>query len=247
VEWFRRFFGEEYLKLDRHQDTLSAVDFIEQALHLEPGQRVLDLCCGYGRHAVELARRGYRVFGYDLSPVLLGRAQQNASGQGVEVHWTLGDMRRLPYGPRFDAVISMFTSLGYFDQEVENFRVLQGMSQVLGSGGRFVIETVNRDFLVRHFLPLEWSRHSGMLVLEKRSFDVARSRSDIDVIVLENGVETALSHSIRVYGFTELQMLLASVGLNTSAVFGGFAGEAFTWDSERMIVVGESADQTPSE
>ena len=241
MEWFKRFFREEYLKFDHHENTFAEVDFIKQALQLEPKQRILDLCCGYGRHAIELAKRGYRVVGYDLSPVLLRKAQQDALNVEGEIIWTLGDMRQLPYNRCFDAVISMFTSLGYFDEEVENFRVLQGISEVLNFGGRFLIETVNRDFLVRHFSPLEWFRSSDMLILEKRCFDIVSNRSKVEVIVIENGIEKRLSHSIRAYVFTELDMLLASVGLDTLTVSGGFQGEAYTWDSGRMIVVGQRA------
>ena len=239
MEWFKRFFGEEYLKFDYHKDTLVEIDFIEKALQLKPKERILDLCCGYGRHAIELARRGYRVVGYDLSPVLLRKAQEDASNVEGEVVWTLGDMRQLPYGRCFDAVISMFTSLGYFDEDVENFQVLQGLSEVLNFGGRFVIETVNRDFLVRHFSPLEWFRASDMLILEKRGFDIVSNRSNVEVVLIENGIETRLCHSIRAYGFTELDMLLASVALDTLEVFGDFQGETYTWDSRRMIVMGQ--------
>jgi len=239
VEWFKRFFGEEYLKFDCHEDTCGEVGFVEQALALRQGERVLDLCCGYGRHAVELAKRGYRVFGYDLSAVLLSNACQAAGSEKVRVSWCRGDMRQLPYQAGFDAVISMFTSVGYFEDEADNFRVLQNIGDVLSPGGRFLIDTVNRDFVVRHFRPLGWHRSSGVLVLERRRFDAVRSRSNVDVTAIDKKGETPLFHSVRLYGFTELEMLLASAGLETQAVFGGFEGEEYTWDSERMIVVGE--------
>lgn len=241
MEWFERFFGEDYLRFDRHEDTLAEVEFLERVLGLTPGGKILDLCCGYGRHAVELAQRGHCVSGFDLSAPLLRVGQRAAAARGVPVLWTRGDMRRLPYRAEFDGAISMFTSLGYFEEEADNYHALGAISQALRPGGRFVIETVNRDFLVKHFSPVGWSRCRDMLVLEERSFDVVRSRSQVRVTLLERGTATRLSHSIRVYGFKELEMLLASVGLVTLDVLGGFRGETFSWDADKMILVGERA------
>ncbi|MBI4532066.1 MAG: class I SAM-dependent methyltransferase [Candidatus Latescibacteria bacterium] len=238
MEWFEEFFSHEYLRFDRHEETPGEVDFLEKVLDLEPGARILDLCCGYGRHAIELAARGYTVTGYDLSPVLLGKAWGDATARKVTVQWIRGDMRDLDERETYHAVISMFTSFGYFQEETENFDVLKRIAQALLPEGSFLIETVNRDFLIRHFLPQEWFRVADDLwVLERRSFDLVESRSEVEVTVIEEGVEKRFRHSVRVYSFTELQLLLASVGLITQGVWGGFIGEDATWDASRMIVL----------
>ena len=239
MAWFQDFFDEEYLKFDQHGETPAEVDFIERILDLPSGSRLLDLCCGYGRHAIELARRGYRVTGYDLSPVMLARAQKNAKQAGVEVKWREGDMRALELEEGFDGIINMFTSFGYFEQEDENFRVLKAVGAALKPGGRFLIETVNRDFIVRHFLSRVWFRAGEMTVLEERAFDPISSRSLVDVTVIEDGREKRFQHSVRVYSYTEMEMLLAASGLRTAEVFGDFDGSAYTWDEPRMIVLAE--------
>ena len=239
MAWFQDFFGEEYLRFDRHEETPQEVDFIERILDLPCGSPLLDLCCGCGRHAIELARRGYRVTGYDLSPVMLAHAQKNAKQAGMEVTWIEGDMRALEFEGEFDGIINMFTSFGYFEEEDTNFRVLQAVGAALKPEGRFLIETVNRDFIVRHFLSRVWFRAGEMTVLEQRTFDPISSRSLVDVTVIEDGREKCFQHSVRVYSYTEMEMLLAASGLRTEEVFGNFDGSAYTWDEPRMIVLAE--------
>ncbi|MSS71592.1 MAG: class I SAM-dependent methyltransferase [Candidatus Latescibacteria bacterium] len=269
--WFRRFFGEEYLLFDEHPDTAQEVAFISEALRLTPRMRLLDLCCGYGRHGVPLARQGFHVVGLDLSPVLLkeARKRQKADGRpkrksresrvasreskaqgqtrdprpvtrdstGGGLHLVRGDVRHLPFAGGFDAAISMFTSLGYFDDEAENFRVLKGIAGVLKPGGSILIETVNRDAIVRHFRPVQVFRPTGMTVIEERQFDLVSGRSRVDVTVIRDGQETRLHHSIRVYAFTELEMLLMANGLNVEGVWGDFQGGEFSWNTASMIVL----------
>lgn len=239
VEWFRTFFGESYLRFDRHDDTEEEVDFIERVLELEKGHRVLDLCCGYGRHAIRLARRGYEVVGYDLSPVMLAWAREESRRAGVEVEWIEGDVREFDAQEEFDAVINMFNSFGYFEEEDAQFDVLRRIHRALKTKGVFLIETVNRDFLVRHVVPRTWFRVEGMWVLEERHFDVVSNRSRVDVTVVDGGREESFYHSVRVYSYTELEMLLAASGLITLAVYGDFEGSAYTWDAPRMIVVAQ--------
>jgi len=258
--WFRRFFGEEYLRFDEHPDTAQEVAFIAETLRLRPRKRLLDLCCGYGRHALPLAQKGYDVVGLDLSPVMLkeagrrqraeGRRQKKATGNRQQaagkgrrgegrsrLHLIRGDIRHLPFAGCFDALISMFTSIGYFEDEAENFRVLKGIAEALRPGGRVLFETVNRDALVRHFLPAQVYRPEGMTVVEERGFDPVSGRSRVDVTVIRDGRETRLHHSIRVYAFTELEMLLMANGLEVEGVWGDFRGGEFSWNAASMIVL----------
>jgi SAM-dependent methyltransferase len=148
-------------------------------------------------------------------------------------------VRHLPFLACFDAAISMFTSIGYFDDEAENFRVLKGIAGALKPGGRVLIETVNRDAIVRHFRPAQVYRPGGMTVIEERQFDLVSGRSRVDVTVIRDGLETRLHHSIRVYAFTELEMLLMSCGLEVEGVWGDFRGGEFAWNAASMIVLAQ--------
>jgi len=102
---------------------VSETDVIWELLSLEPGQEVLDLCCGHGRIANRLAMRGCRVTGLDATPLFLDRARRDAAAAGVPVDYVLGDMRDLPFTARFDAIVNWFTAYGYFADD-DNRRVL---------------------------------------------------------------------------------------------------------------------------
>ncbi|RAU90976.1 bifunctional 2-polyprenyl-6-hydroxyphenol methylase/3-demethylubiquinol 3-O-methyltransferase UbiG, partial [Paenibacillus sp. YN15] len=119
--WYEESFGEDYLLVYKHRDLHGAqveVKRMANWLRLPAGSRILDLCCGMGRHSVALADEGYRVTGLDLSKVLLAEARKlDNSGR---ITWVEGDMRRLPLDGPFDAVVNLFTSFGYFEEEQEN-------------------------------------------------------------------------------------------------------------------------------
>ena len=232
---------EEYLLFDDHPDTAKEVAFIVETLGLKPNMRVLDLCCGYGRHTIPMTRQGISLVGFDLSPVLLKEAQKSLSGvknpDGAESSLVRGDVRHLPFEGCCDAVISMFTSLGYFDDETENFNVLGEIKESLKPGGSLLIETVNRDAIVRHFRPTQVYHPDGMIVIEERRFDPVSGRSTVEVTVIKDGTETRLHHDIRLYAFTELEMLLSASGLAVEGVWGDFEGGPFSWNSASMIVL----------
>src|SRR5262249_42598505 len=118
--WYGQFFGEDYLRHFRSplERTAQEVEQIAQRLALAPGSAVLDLCCGYGRHTIPLAQRGYRMTGQDLSEVLLQQARTDAEAQSVQVRWVHGDMRQVPFENEFDAIINIWTSFGYLENEV---------------------------------------------------------------------------------------------------------------------------------
>ena len=97
LPWYDRFFGPEYLRFDEHPDTALQVDFILNALSPEPGDTILDVACGYGRHSLPLAAKGHRVIGVDRSPVMLEAARLSSPlDDDLRPRWIRGDMRSLP-------------------------------------------------------------------------------------------------------------------------------------------------------
>ena len=203
---------------------------------------MLDLCCGWGRHAVPLAQQGMRVTGLDLSAYHLKLAKAAAREAGVEINLVRGDMREIPReAGRFDAVTNCFTSFGYFESGEEDQRVLTGIRRALKPGGRFFIDTINHDRLMRVFRDSEWrERPDGGLNLERRSYDIHTGRIDVDwTFVTTEGEQRRQSHSLRLYTFTELDAMLSRAGLTVRNTWGGFDGSAFSMYSPRMIVLAE--------
>lgn len=240
--WYASFFGEEYFRIYgsmlSDERTAREVEGIAQLLALAPGSAILDLACGHGRHAIPLAERGYRVTGQDLSDVFLSRARVDANARGVEVRWVHSDMREIPFESEFDAVINIFTAFGYLENDAENQRVLHQVHKALRPGGNFLIETRQRDGLVRRFQPFGVTRHEdGLLVTEERRFDQRTGRAVVRVtLIYPDGRRTETGHEARVYTLTELEAMLQGAGLDLQATYGGLDGSPLTLESRLVLI-----------
>ena len=244
--WYKTFFGEDYLRIYDFltpERSVMEVEGVVGLLGLPVGSAILDLCCGHGRHAVELAKRGYRVTGLDLSEVFLRHARETAEAEGVDVRWVEGDMRRIPFEGEFDAVINMFTAFGYLESEEEDEEVLRQVYKALKPGGRFLLETMQREWLMRHFDPAGVVRHAdGLIVLEERDFDMLTSRCDVRVtMILPDGQRREYGHAARVYTLTDLARMMRLAGLHLEKYYGGVDGSMLGLDSRRLVVVATKA------
>jgi cyclopropane fatty-acyl-phospholipid synthase-like methyltransferase len=243
--WFEGYFDEAFIELYRPfltaERTTDEAAAVLELLELEPGARVLDLACGWGRHSVELARAGLEVTGLDLSETLLARAAKRAEAAGVSVEWVRGDMRELPWRGRFDAVVSLFSSLGYFLSDEEDLRVLRASACSLKPGGLFVLETMHRDQIARGFVERDWWRgEAGRAVWVEREFDaVAGITREWLFFERADGSRGEKYHAMQVRTATEWDHLLRSAGLAPLAWYGDWDFSEFTHESERLIVLAE--------
>jgi len=209
AEWWTRFFDEEMGEVMfteeawRQADELC--DDLIELLGVEPGARILDLACGTGRFALPLAKRGFHVVGLDYSAPYLKQARAVAQQQGLSVGIVQGDMRAIPFSERFDAVINLFTSFGYFEREEDHLKALQEASSALKPGGRVLLEMANRDFLLRRFQAHDWHEFPGFLVLEERRFLPERDRVETRWVKLyPDGQRKEHFSSIRLFTLREL-------------------------------------------
>jgi SAM-dependent methyltransferase len=245
MPWWKTFFGEDYLHIYEPiltpERTRREVDGIVNLLGLPEGSSVLDLCCGHGRHAIPLAQRGYQVTGQDLSEVFLREAETEAKAQGAHMRWIHGDMRNIPFENEFDAAINIFTAFGYLENQGEDQKVLQQVCKALKPGGLFLLETLHREGLMRHFIPHQIDYYpEGLIVLEERSFDLLASRSEVKItMIYADGQRREYSHSLRVYTLTELVQMLTMAGLQVKAYSGAWDGSELTIDNMRLILLSQ--------
>jgi SAM-dependent methyltransferase len=243
--WFETYFETEYFreyatghKTDKQNDTEAA--FVAARLAHLPCGRVLDLGCGYGRHSVRLAERGFRVVGFDLSPSLLANLQDAAVAASTEVTTHHGDMRRMTFSNEFDAVIMMFTTFGIFD-DADNHLVLEGVARALKPGGSCLIDLDNPILVLRRFQTEDWrTQGDGEVILNTRRYDVVRGCIDGQRIHMKSG-EASREYSlhIRLYTCPEIVKLLDSVGLSLLRSFGSYDSEPYSFESPRMILLAQ--------
>ncbi|MDX2051875.1 MAG: methyltransferase domain-containing protein [Polyangiaceae bacterium] len=253
VPWYSEeagFFGDEYLKqYGSLPSTLtnSEVEFVVRELGLRLGATVLDLACGHGRHAIQLAARGYRVTGLDNNSAFLREAQRRADGANVGVQWLQRDMRDIPYSEEFDAVACMFSSFGYLETDEENEKVLLAAARALKPGGRLLLDVRNRDRIIRNYREKWWDEfRDGTVVLCTTQFDTATGRSNETYRRLRcDGSSDLTRASVRLYTAPELIGMLRRCGLQDVRVFGDCDSSDFTFSSNRCLVVAEKPTRAP--
>lgn len=246
-EWARKFFSEDYVKAypSDHQ-TEAQVDGVIQLLDLSPPCRLLDLACGYGRHTLSLWGKGFGVFGLDNSANLLDRAARDTISRGSKnpPSFTQGDMRVLPYQSNsFDYVLSLFTSFGYFDTEEEDQLVLGEIARTLKPGGKFLLDVLNKEWLMAHFEKRFWKEGENAKLLNEMNFDYKRGRLNTKRVLIpdDGGKWTELYSSIRLYTLAEMIRMMQLVGIVFREVYGDYTGESYSLEKFRMIVIGEKS------
>ena len=244
-EWPIAFFDEDYLKIYRpmftEERTRQEVDFIRSALDLPAGATVLDLACGVGRHAIVMARTGFKVTGLDFNAHYLEIAAEESARANVPVDWVVGDMRRLSFENEFAGVYSYYTSFGYFS-DAENEAVIANVAQALQPGGRFLLDMMNRDWLLTHPQQRIWNqRDDGALLMEEVSLDLKASRvkSRLMMIAPEGGARLTKEFDLRAYTCAELTALLRRHGLEVLEIWGDPERSEYSTESRRLILLAE--------
>jgi len=241
TEWFEQWFGEEYHALYPHrddEDARRAVALIRSVVSWRPGDRILDLACGPGRHAAELERLGGQVIGFDLSRAMLRRARERTRARLVR-----GDMRALPFrNGSFALAVNLFTSFGYFLDDDEHRLVVRQVAAALAPGGHFVLDYLNAEQVRRTVQLSEQAkgrteRRSGPRVRRSIGPDGRFVIKEIEL----RGRARSFQERVRLYGADDLTALCTDAGLRVLAQFGDYDAGAPGPNAPRVILVAERA------
>lgn len=245
-DWWRTLFNSVYLKTDgdvveNDNNTVAEVDLLVKAAGLEPNDRILDLCCGQGRHCNELARRGFNhVTGIDRSRYLIRLGRKRARQERLNVNFHEGDARkfRLPQSS-FHCVALLGNSFGYFDRIEDDLAVLAAVKRVLQSAGVLAIDILDGDWMKTHFTPRSWEWvDQNHFVCRERSLaaDGVRLISREVVVHAEKGVIADQFYAERLYSKESMTDLLTEAGFDSIRYHGGLSA-----DSERNQDLGMMA------
>lgn len=260
-DWWATLFGPTYLFTDA--DVLEAgstrdeVDRFADLLELAPSDDILDLCCGQGRHALELARRGFeRVQGLDRSAYLIEEAQRTAQAEDLPVPFEEGDCRALPYADAsFDAVMILGNAFGYFEAAEDDRAVLDEVRRVLRPGGRLLLDLSSGAYLRQHFEPRswEWIDEEQFVCRERELAEDGRRLVSREIIAhVDHGVQVDQFYAERLYDRDQIRALLREAGFAAVEVAGEQAtastrGQDLGMMARRMAVLARAPRSGSSE
>ncbi|MCE5237890.1 methyltransferase domain-containing protein [bacterium] len=248
-QWYQTLFANYARQYDEEvytQGTQGEADFLERELEHDRTRTILDIGCGTGRHDIELATRGYRVTGVDLSAAQLARAREKAAAAGVSVDFRQGDARELDFVAALDLVM-MVCEGGFCLMETDemNYRILQGACRALKPGGKLVLTTLNALFpLARALRPADDAAGEGPPL---GSFDPVTFRNSSSFEFSDDdGVPHTIHCTERYYAPCEMHWMLGSLGMTDIGIYGCELGRfsrerAPGFDDVELLVIARQA------
>ncbi len=239
-EWYKDWFNnDEYLIVYKHRDKLEAEilkNLVLKNVGREKIKFVLDMACGAGRHAISFAQEGFDVTAVDLSKNLLKTAKSNAVLEKVNVDFIISDIRDFHSEKKFDLVLNLFTSFGYFERDEENADVFRKAFDVMNNGGWFVLDYFNKNYILNNLIPITVENIGGRRITQTR--EIKNNRVEKNINIKNNGKETYFLESVRLYSKDEIVNMLKRTGFKILNNFGDFDGSNFDIDtSPRLILI----------
>lgn len=241
MEWWKDYFSEFYYKaaFSMNSSTKKQIDFVLNQVELNAESRILDMCCGYGRHSMELAKRGYQVTGIDYSRELIEIAKSKCENEGIEnVRFEEGDIRRYNESKLFDLTISMFVSLGYFENEDENISAIKVLCNSVRENGYLFLDLYNYNKMYSEY-ENKMRYPGGIEVTTQRKFDKDNKIAYINKIVKSKTSDDDKRYEmrIRVYTMDEIISICAANNMRLYKSFGNYDGSAFDKESDKMLLL----------
>jgi SAM-dependent methyltransferase len=232
--------GPQMFTPQKIADATEEITKIIKLLNIQPGSSILDLCCGIGRHSLELARRGYQVTGVDRTRGYLDKARKQAKEEGLDIEFVQGDMRLFSRPGAFDIAISMYTSFSYFEDPQEDKRVAKNALESLKTGGRFIIQMHGKETLAKIFTERVWNENKDDGVTVLREMKVSQNWSWMEnrwiMLKGDERIENKISH--RLYAGSEIAALLRDCGFNRVDVYGDLEGNPYDHTARQLVTVG---------
>ncbi len=241
TEWWKDFFTGLWLELQPrfkspHQ-TIEEADFLESVLEISESAGILDVPCGNGRLSLELASRGYRVTGVDITENFIDTARKKAEESKLSITFQLGDMRDLPWKEEFDAAFSAWGSFGYFD-ETGDRDFLEAVYRALKPGGRFIMEILVTESLLPHFQKKDWTVSEDMTILQERQWNHETGRVDEQWTFIKGTFKETKYSSVRIYTYKEVTDMMKDAGFLKCSGYADFKMTPFSIDGGKLFIAG---------
>jgi 2-polyprenyl-3-methyl-5-hydroxy-6-metoxy-1,4-benzoquinol methylase len=239
-EWFKDWFSsKDYLDVYNHRNEKDAEEIIKlifSNITLPQNANILDAACGTGRHTIKFAELGFNVTAFDLSKTLLEIAKKNAEEKNLKIKFLLSDIRNIFICQKFDLIVSLFTSFGYFKTDEENFKFVENGFKMLNPEGYFVLDFFNKNHVEKNLIPFSEKEIDGKKIFEHRRIIDNRVVKEIKIERMNR--EYNYVESVRLYSYNELVKNFTKIGFKVIKTLGNYLGSDFNLsNSERCIII----------
>lgn len=241
-DWYKKIWSLDIKNHSWVEDTKQQTDFIIDALDLRKNQRILDLACGFGRHSLELARRGFKVVGADITKDFITDAENAAKAEGLSAEFILSDIRDLKFDQEFDAVLNLADgAIGYLENDRENLKIFDVIANALKPGGKHFMDICNAEYAELYFPSTSWDTGENALSLSR--FEWNRETK----IMLYGGKtipyggslvkpEILVGDPVRLYSHGELDGILKERNMVIKQTYSNYYGKAETPKELQLMV-----------
>lgn len=238
-DWFKDWFSSgEYHTVYKHRDSKDVVQFwntYTKKFNPQKNIKILDAACGPGRYSYHLAKQGFDVTGFDLAMPLLKITRDKLTNLGIQPKLFRSDIRNVPLQGKFDLILNMFTSFGYFDDDDENFKFIKSARKLLKPDALFVLDYLNDIFVRENLVPHSTKEIQGKTITENRFIRNGRVEKEISISG-DDGMANFLE-SVKLYDKDFLMTTIKDLGYSVKEVWGGYEGEPFDRNSSQRLII----------
>lgn len=241
-DWYRKIWTLDIRDQSWVEDTKRQVDFLVRVLGLSGNERILDLACGFGRHSLELARRGYDVTGVDITPAYIQYASDQARRKGLNARFYCSDIREVCFDSAFDVVLNMADgAIGYLESDAENYKIFEVISSALRPGGKHFMDIMNGAYAQTHFPCKLWDAGKNGLTLSSFEWDadsktMIYGQQDYQFGQVLSKPEFYEGNPIRLYTLEEIEAVYRKLGLRVVGSYSDFTGKTSSAYGIQLLV-----------
>lgn len=242
ADWYKHGWNLDVKNQSWVEDTENQVDFIIKTLNLTGKERILDLACGYGRHSLSFARKGYSVVGVDITSEYIDDAQKTAKSKSLNVDFINADIRDVQFENEFDVVLNLADgAIGYLENDEENLKIFDIVSHALKSGGKHFVDICNAEYAEHYFPKLNWEAGEKALALAKFEWDKKTRRMlyggwDIPYGVPAKKPDITTGDPTRLYSIAELNLILQQRKMGIVHTFSNYYGNEASFKELQLLV-----------
>lgn len=241
-DWYRKIWTLDIQDQSWVEDTKRQVDFLINKLKLSGNERILDLACGFGRHSLEFARRGFDVTGVDITPAYIAFASEKALSEKWNAHFHCADIRSINYHNEFDVVLNMADgAIGYLENDTENHRIFEVISAALKPGGKHFMDIMNGDYAHTHFpcklwdsgekgltlSQFEWNEDTKTMLYGQKDYRYGEALCKPEILE---------GNPIRLYTYEEIKEIFTPLGMCLKKSYADFTGAPLTRNDIQMLL-----------